>query len=377
MEKESDRGEFGQHIPGHKKVEVKMDKIKLTFVVPVYNVEKYLERCVKSIICRTGVQYEIILVDDGSTDSSGSVCDALCEQYVGIVRVIHKENNGLASARNRGLEEAKGEYIVFVDSDDWLESGFIDRISPIINVFRPDIIKYGYQRIEKQEEYTVKPYLEDRYYEGMEVNHIFLSALANGRLFDTEQVFIMSACMAVYKKEVIDACKLFFHSEREILNEDILFNLELLLRIRSAYILHDVLYHYDCREGSLTQMYKPLMYERKCRLFSYYESILSKERILEDETGKKRYAQFVIEHLYDCMVMEIQWNKNIRERNQNIKKILSDKKLKESRSVFNCKELSLKARLMLQVMSLKNPTILSLLYNVCHGVAGFRRRGKR
>ena len=93
--------------------------IKVSIIVPIYNVEKYLKKCVNSIINQTYKSLEIILVDDGSPDRSGALCDRLAEKDSRI-RVIHKANGGVSTARNAGIEAATGEYICFVDSDDWL-----------------------------------------------------------------------------------------------------------------------------------------------------------------------------------------------------------------------------------------------------------------
>ena len=92
----------------------------LTVVIPVYNVEKYLKRCVESVIAQDWKKYEILLVDDGSTDNSPQICDNYVKTY-DFISVIHKENGGLSEARNTGLSQAKGEYVYFPDSDDWIE----------------------------------------------------------------------------------------------------------------------------------------------------------------------------------------------------------------------------------------------------------------
>ena len=97
-----------------------MDRALISVIVPVYNVESYLPRCVDSILSQTYENLEIILVDDGSKDASGSLCDAYAQKDSRI-RVIHKKNGGLSSARNAGIDAASGEYLAFVDSDDWIE----------------------------------------------------------------------------------------------------------------------------------------------------------------------------------------------------------------------------------------------------------------
>ena len=96
----------------------------ISVIVPVYNVEKYLNRCVESIMNQTYKNLQIILIDDGSNDRSGKICDEYAEKDKRI-EVIHKENAGVSAARNKGLDKAKGEWITFVDADDWIEKTFV------------------------------------------------------------------------------------------------------------------------------------------------------------------------------------------------------------------------------------------------------------
>ena len=104
---------------------------KLSIVIPVYNVQNYIDDCVESIVEQNVNNVEIILVDDGSTDQSGEKCDLWKEQY-SFIRVVHKENGGLSSARNAGIENAIGDYILFVDSDDKVEDGSLEAITQCI-----------------------------------------------------------------------------------------------------------------------------------------------------------------------------------------------------------------------------------------------------
>ena len=106
-------------------------KPQISVIVPVYKVERYLRRCVQSILNQTHSNLEVILVDDGSPDGSGALCDEFAKQD-SRVQVIHKDNGGLSDARNAGLSIARGEYVTFVDSDDWIDSCFFlrSKVSP-------------------------------------------------------------------------------------------------------------------------------------------------------------------------------------------------------------------------------------------------------
>ena len=104
--------------------------LKFSILVPVYNVEKYLEQCVDSLLNQTYQgEYEIVLVDDGSTDSSGLICERYVNDYPDRIKVIHKKNEGLVSARQVGIENASGEYSLFVDSDDFVELNLLESIN--------------------------------------------------------------------------------------------------------------------------------------------------------------------------------------------------------------------------------------------------------
>ena len=115
--------------------------MKISVIIPVYNVEKYLKRCLDSVINQTYKNLEIILIDDGSTDKSGNICDEYAAKDKRII-VIHKENGGLSDARNKGLDICTGDYISFIDSDDWIENGFYEYV--VNNVKDNDLLIFDY-----------------------------------------------------------------------------------------------------------------------------------------------------------------------------------------------------------------------------------------
>ena len=118
------------------------DEFLISIIVPIYNVELYLRRCVYSLITQTYKKIEIILVDDGSPDRCGEICDEYAKAD-SRVRVIHKTNGGLSSARNAALDIATGDYIMFVDSDDWIESNCCEELVKKIMEYNADIVAFG------------------------------------------------------------------------------------------------------------------------------------------------------------------------------------------------------------------------------------------
>ena len=117
----------------------------VSFLVPVYNTEKYLERCLDSLLQQTGCDFEIVLLDDGSTDSSSAICDRYAAQHPHIVRVIHKENEGLLMTRRRGFLEAKGDWFICVDSDDFVAPDLLSEVVSTIQSTDADMVMYNFE----------------------------------------------------------------------------------------------------------------------------------------------------------------------------------------------------------------------------------------
>ncbi|MCD8362816.1 MAG: glycosyltransferase family 2 protein [Lachnospiraceae bacterium] len=129
----------------------------LSIIIPVYNVEKYLGRCVRSVVAALpdDTEYEVLLIDDGSTDSSGELCDALCDQYSCVV-TVHKANGGLSDARNTGLRMAKGKYVGFIDSDDFWLGNVVEAFQSCLQKYPDvDIFHFGYQETYDDEQEKV------------------------------------------------------------------------------------------------------------------------------------------------------------------------------------------------------------------------------
>lgn len=128
-----------------------MNEPLISVIVPVYNVEKYLARCVDSILAQTYRNLDVILVDDGSSDSSGEACDAYAAKD-SRVRAVHKDNGGLSDARNAGMQAAQGEYYSFVDSDDWIAADYIAYLYGLLSRNHAQIAVCGYRKVYEKEE---------------------------------------------------------------------------------------------------------------------------------------------------------------------------------------------------------------------------------
>lgn len=259
-----------------------------SLILPCYNVEQYVERCVQSIIAQDYTDYEIILVDDGSTDQTPMICDALAEKY-SFIRVIHKENGGLSSARNAGIDDAMGEYIWFIDSDDWIEPGALKQLFYSSSNGRPDIVKFAHYRIESQKEF-VPHNVEPGLYQGNAgIEYLLRKGLsAAGH-------YCLSAWSHLYRRDFILLNQLRFVLERWIGSEDYLFNIQALFHVSCLQVISKALYNYEMRPGSLTQTYKGDLMNRYGTL--YQELRKYHKSVEENQTIQRLIDRFFVWHL--------------------------------------------------------------------------------
>ena len=197
-----------------------MDKI--TVIVPVYNVEQYLDRCVNSILNQTYRNLEIILLDDGSTDNSGKLCDSYKDERI---VVVHKKNEGLGLTRNVGIKKATGKYIVFIDSDDYIDTTMIENLYLDLKKNNADTCIGGFKRIYKDRVVnSVNPYAGKI----VEKNEILTSVLSKmfGKSGNNNDYLEMSVWKVLFSRDIIVRNRIFFPSEREFISEDIIFDTE-------------------------------------------------------------------------------------------------------------------------------------------------------
>lgn len=212
----------------------------ISVIVPVYNVEKYLSKSIDSIINQTYSCIEIILVDDGSTDKSGQICDELGMKD-NRIRTIHKKNGGVSSARNRGIDEAKGQYIVFVDADDWVEEKYIEYLARLITEDNVQLGMVGYVKRR-----NITDVLSDECINNKKIEINREEAL-NLILANEENLgYIWNK---IYFKKIIVENQIRYN-ENILLWEDLLFCCEYISKVQNISFFNAKLYNYYEREGS-------------------------------------------------------------------------------------------------------------------------------
>lgn len=266
----------------------------ISFIVPVYNVEKYLRECVDSIFNQLTDACEIILVDDGSPDSSGAICDGYADKD-SRVKVVHQKNGGLAAARNTGLDCAQGEYIAFVDSDDYLDGRCIANILNWISLGGADIC---FMRAMKVFPDGKQQLLDD------EMNAAMLKRSKESVLkyLSERSKYPGSPCTKIFKRSLVEKNNLRFPDDRRV-SEDLGFVLQCILKAESYDSLPiDYYYYRQAREGSITNI---VTYKSFLGLKSFVEE--SADYLTKNKTPKgdiERYAMSFVAYEFSIMIWQ-------------------------------------------------------------------------
>lgn len=274
----------------------------VSIVVPVYNCEDRIRKCIESIISQSYKNIEVILVDDGSKDESGRICD----EYAAAdcrVRVFHQENAGASAARNKGIVLAKGKYVQFVDSDDYIAEDMTERLVNSLERNETFCSMCGYIKIQGNQANEVRL---------QECTSLTLAELENKCPGIFGKNILNSPCNKLYIKEEIESC----FDEKLSLGEDLLFNLEYLKKAEVVSFVGGTLYYYIEKEASLTKKYRADAIQIAERLYK-----ASMKFILENRLGKSAvndvgriFVKSVIYGCYDiCTVSKMSRQKKKKE----------------------------------------------------------------
>ena len=325
----------------------------ISVIVPIYNVEKYIEQCLNSLIDQTYKNIEIILIDDGSIDESGNICDVFMEKDERI-RVIHKENGGVSSARNAGLDVAKGKWICFVDPDDYVERQYCYLLLEKAKEKNADIVLCGYHRVVNEK-------LND-------INSTYKQSVYTARQYMINTLNPQTAfgfChMKLYKKECIDCIRF---NESIKVGEDALFNIMVSNNISTFFFLDKMLYNYRVHSNSVVRKFDQNYVEK------YANSLnLCKEYLLNNYAGDaeimQNYYNYVVYHVMLIAVNYCYNPKNIADgKEKSLKKICNYENFKYSIKNSDYKNISITRKIML--FCLKNK-----LYHLAGFICKFRQK---
>lgn len=262
---------------------------KVSIIVPVYKTKKYLEKCVNSLIHQTFSDIEIILVDDGSPDDSGKLCDSIAVSD-NRIRVIHKENGGLTSARLAGFHSCSGEYVAFVDSDDYVYPNMIEALLHPAESENAQLSICGYTLVDSGSQKDILPPWNQSILDESQLAECYQLPLI-GRILDGKHINVPGfMCIRLFRRSLIQDS--YFVSERAVFTEDDLFNLYYSNSINRIAVVHAPLYYYVQHPESLSNRYRPQKWEMLCRRYELCEKWLIEHHLDTAGTDRLLAASF-------------------------------------------------------------------------------------
>lgn len=327
---------------------------KLSVIVPVYNVEKYLDRCVTSIRNQIFSDWEMILVDDGSQDNSYELCDAFAKNDSRI-KVVHKENGGLSSARNAGLKIAEGDYVGFIDSDDTIQEDMYSRMIEIIEKTSADFVMTDCVRITVRDTVFLKTQkIREGFYGKDAIRKEIFPSLIMGS--DIEYGPLLSVCLCIYNRDFLLRNNLWF-AEDIRWSEDNLFSAKIGYCADSFYYLKgEGLYNYYQNEGTITTSYRKGAWQIYSKMNDYLHNYFT-------EAPDYDFGQELKWHMiyYACVCLSQTKSLSKEKAKQEIVKILNSNQLKEAFKGVDLSNVNTKLKVQLYLMKHKHVSALHYL----------------
>lgn len=320
--------------------------MKISVVVPVYNVELYLRQCLDSIINQSYSNLEIILVDDGSEDQSLKICEDFASKDSRI-KVIHQKNAGVSVARNKGIEAATGEYITFLDSDDWIEKEMYKEMMRInIQHKDVDIVMCDFLNVKNNNTEKITVDIRNGFYSRQDIiKELYPTLLVTE---DLGRLPIVSVWNCLFKKELFLNNKIAFDVDLRYA-EDYLFMAAIMLHTNSFYYLKDYYgYHYRQYEISRSKKYQPKWWDNFLLLNDRLSLLLSEDKSYDFS----RQIKFQLIHSALFVSSAIFHSNNLKTKEKLIllKKLFNDSVLRSSFSNLNFKNKPLGLQIMLHIV---------------------------
>ena len=285
-----------------------MEEIKISIIIPVYRVEEYLDQCLQSVIKQTYSNLEIILVDDGSTDSCPQICDYYAKQD-NRIHVIHKANEGASIARNVGLSIATGEYVYFLDADDWIEEDALETLVVALEDERVDCLGFGFikefengPQIENNTIWEEKTYKDNDYYDAVVCRSVGFAG-DDLKYFQKMNAFAV-IWSKLYKKSVLDEHEIRFKDIKQLGSfEDGLFNIQFFSYAKNFKYLDRRLYHYRKNNTqAVTRNYKKDFYKKQKAQMEGIESLVQNVSVNKlKEACNSRIAYMAMEYCLNAL----------------------------------------------------------------------------
>ena len=311
--------------------------MRYSVIIPVYNAKETLRRCLDSLVRQQFSDYELLLINDGSTDGSDAICREYANTY-SCVRYFVKENGGVSSARNLGLEQAEGEYILFVDSDDYVSADYFVSLSSALKNDTADLLMFGYSNFGG----VSTEWDTGEFYEDSEIG------IAE-RVSSTVQQYLFSSLWSkVFKKQIIEQYNMRFGSDLAI-GEDQAFIFTYAMHIRSIGSIEDHLYNVDVSDGnSLSRKARPYLTEQLMevnrRMYAAYQAVPHAPEAAKHYEAALSWMTY--RSAYSCCKELLKFNYSAKQRRQEIRKICKLYRAEEIKPVgWKCRIIAMPVQL--------------------------------
>lgn len=305
-------------------------KLIISVIVPIYNAAPFLDKCIQSILNQSFEDFELLLINDGSKDNSGAICDGYAQKDKR-VKVFHQANAGVSAARNKGLDNAQGEWVAFVDADDWVENDYLKNLYLSTTLNNSDFVISNIKSIYKSSRKNNKLF---------DISELKTKTSFTPDDFQLDNKFILEnyPVAKLFKKKIIQSYGLCFNPELRM-GEDFLFVLQYGLKSKFILFNNNFDYCYNrTNESSATLKYQPYLYSDLIKLKkNYFEIIENFKKINEEE---KLFEYFKVASKSIFQEGNINNNKSFKERYIAIKSILNYSEIKEYRRNYRLKESS-------------------------------------
>lgn len=331
-----------------------LKKMLFSVIVPVYGVEKYLRECVSGILAQDFSDFELILVDDGSPDSCPEICDEYGKKD-GRVRVIHKKNGGLVSARKAGMKAARGEYIINIDGDDTVTPGFFTEAKRIIDEFSPDIITFAVNFVYEDKIIVDREPLNEGLHENMD--EIYEKMLMTPDMHHMHYYLWAK----VFKKTVTEEAQL-NADERISMGEDVMCVTKAYMNAKNVFVSNTAVYNCRCRRDSMSRTYKAEHFDDIALGVGELKRINNQPENFAFAVD--RYAVFMFFVIFATAVREKQ--KNVCEYSKQIWYNEFDKSFMQ----VKFEKISLKSRMAIKLLKKKHFSVAYRFLRICDRLKG-------
>ena len=332
---------------------------EISVIIPVYKVEAYINRCVTSVLNQTMGGIEIILVDDGSPDGCPAICDAYAGKYENI-RVFHKKNGGLSSARNVGIKNAEGKYIFFLDSDDWLDDNGLERLYRVAEETGVDFVRFRSIRSgwPNKPEHTPTVVEQARELSGGYYSKERIEKEIYPRLLATSQLTlgpIVGAWGSLYRSSLLKDNQILFN-EKIRYSEDIPFSTQVLLHTDSFWFVDEAgTYHYWYNKNSISKSAK------KDRWISCRNIILDAQQQVKDRKEFEKQLNYLRWHCIFLALNERKYLPDLKAKTEYCRKILKDPMIGDAYIRNGDFDISRKQKMMMILVRLKMSGVIARL----------------